>query len=392
MSQIVRPLAAVMLVQAMLMVATVTVPVLAPELAADTGIEPRWIGVYSSLVFAGALISIVLGGHLTRRFGAVTMSQIALAISGLALVATASGTLSVITVSAVIAGFGYGLATPAASQILAKISQPRQHGIVFSLKQSTVSLGGLVAGLLVPILVVGFGWKTATLFIGTLVLAACTLIHPLRRRHDDRQPPGSTTPVAPWRTIDYVLRHRRLRILALITLAFAAAQNSTNAIFVTYLVEKIGMPLVIAGIAFSTMQVTGMATRIFMGWLSDHFISATRLLGLIGLLIASMLSVMAFMDATWSTTTIFIVAGLTGIFVTGWSGVYLAEIARIVAPEDVAIATGGTVFFSFLGAAIGPSVFSGIIASTGNYGAAFLTIAAVAGSVGVLVLVTQRSL
>ena len=178
----------------------------------------------------------------------------------------------------------------------------------------------------------------------------------------------------------------------MITLAFAAAQNSTNAIFVTYLVEKIGMPLVIAGIAFSTMQVTGMATRIFMGWLSDHFISATRLLGLIGLLIASMLSVMAFMDATWSTTTIFIVAGLTGIFETGWSGVYLAEIARIVAPEDVAIATGGTVFFSFLGAAIGPSVFSGIIASTGNYGAAFLTIAAVAGSVGVLVLVTQRSL
>ena len=115
MTPIVWPLAAVMLVQAMLMVATVTVPVLAPELALATKIKPHWIGAYSSLVFVGALVSILLGGILARRFGAVTMSQIALGISGLALVATASGTVSTITISAVIAGFWYGLATPAAS-------------------------------------------------------------------------------------------------------------------------------------------------------------------------------------------------------------------------------------------------------------------------------------
>ena len=130
MTPIVWPLAAVMLVQAMLMVATVTAPVLAPELALATKIEPHWIGVYSSLVFVGALVSILLGGSLARRFGAVTMSQIALATSGLALVATAAGNLWAISVCAVVAGFGYGLATPAASQILAKICPawaPRHH-------------------------------------------------------------------------------------------------------------------------------------------------------------------------------------------------------------------------------------------------------------------------
>ena len=68
MTRIMWPLVAVMLVQAMLMVATVTVPVLAPALELDTGIESRWIGVYASLVFAGALVSIILGGPLARRF------------------------------------------------------------------------------------------------------------------------------------------------------------------------------------------------------------------------------------------------------------------------------------------------------------------------------------
>ena len=390
MTPIVWPLAAVMLVQAMLMVATVTVPVLAPELALATKIEPHWIGVYSSLVFVGALVSILLGGSLARRFGAVTMSQIALGISGLALIATASGTVSAITISAVIAGFGYGLATPAASQILANVTRPGRHGIVFSLKQSTVSLGGLIAGVLVPALVVGFGWRAATLFVGFLVIAGSVLIHPLRTSHDDRQPRGSTTLVAPLRSIMYVLNHPRLRILALITFTFAAAQNSTNAIFVTYLVEKIEVPLVLAGLIFSSMQITGMTTRIFLGWISDHFISAIRLLGIIGLLIAITLMALAFIKPTWSITNIFILAGLTGIFVTGWSGVYLAEIARVVTPEHVAIATGGTVFFSFFGAAIGPSIFSLIVAATNNYTPAFIAIGTAAGLVGVLVLRYQR--
>ena len=82
MTQIMWPLAAVMLVQASLMIAAVAVPVLAPELAVDTGIDAKWIGVYSSLVFAGALVSIILGGYLTRRFGAITMSQIAQVTAG----------------------------------------------------------------------------------------------------------------------------------------------------------------------------------------------------------------------------------------------------------------------------------------------------------------------
>ncbi len=81
MSPTVRPLAAVTLIQAMLMMAAATVPVLAPDLAADSGLAARWIGVYSSLVFAGAMGSIMVGGALTRRFGALAMTQVAAAIA-----------------------------------------------------------------------------------------------------------------------------------------------------------------------------------------------------------------------------------------------------------------------------------------------------------------------
>ena len=390
MTQIMWPLAAVMLVQASLMIAAVAVPVLAPELAVDTGIDAKWIGVYSSLVFAGALVSIILGGYLTRRFGAITMSQIALVTAGAALLATASGNIVVITVAAITVGVGYGLATPAASQILANVTQPGHRGVVFSLKQSTVSFGGLIAGLLVPILVVGFGWRTAILCVGLLVITTSLLIHPLRPSQDDRQPPGSPTLVLPWHYISYVLGHPKLRMLALITFTFAAAQNSMNAIFVTYLVTKFQISLVLAGTAFSTMQITGMLTRVVLGWATDRFLSATKLLGIIGLSIAIMFSILALVEGTWSMTVVFVIAAATGVFVGGWSGVSLAEIARVVDQKSVAIATSGTIFFSFLGAAVGPSLFSVLVARTNSFNPAFLTIAAAAAFVGILVLVTQN--
>ena len=392
MTQIMWPLAAVMLVQASLMIAAVAVPVLAPELAVDTGIDAKWIGVYSSLVFAGALVSIILGGYLTRRFGAITMSQIALVTAGVALLATASGNIAVITVAAITVGVGYGFATPAASQILANVTQPGHRGVVFSLKQSTVSFGGLIAGLLVPILVVGFGWRTAILCVGLLVITTSFLIQPLRPSQDDRQPPGSPTLVLPWHSISYVLGHPNLRMLALITFTFAAAQNSMNAIFVTYLVTNFQISLVLAGTAFSTMQITGMLTRVVLGWATDRFLSATKLLGMIGLSIAIMFSILALVEGTWSLTVVFVIAAATGVFVGGWSGVSLAEIARVVDQKNVATATSGTIFFSFLGAAVGPTLFSVLVARTDSFNSAFLTIAAAAAIVGVLVLVTQNGI
>ena len=163
-----------------------------------------------------------------------------------------------------------------------------------------------------------------------------------------------------------------------------------NAIFVTYLVTKFQISLVLAGTAFSTMQITGMLTRVVLGWATDRFLSATKLLGIIGLSIAIMFSILALVEGTWSMTVVFVIAAATGVFVGGWSGVSLAEIARVVDQKSVAIATSGTIFFSFLGAAVGPSLFSVLVARTDSFNPAFLTIAAAAAFVGILVLVTQN--
>ncbi len=176
-------------------------------------------------------------------------------------------------------------------------------------------------------------------------------------------------------------------MLAATAFTFAAAQIATTAIFVTYLVEKASLSLVGAGAAFAVMQLAGMVTRVLLGWASDRLISARTLLGLIGLAMAGALAALMLVSADWSVAAVFLTAAAVGVCVTGWPGIYLAEVARLVPQDQVAMATSGTMFFSFLGSVIGPAAFSVIVLA--GYAPGFAAIAAASGLVGLALLVTR---
>ena len=51
----------------------------------------------------------------------------------------------------------------------------------------------------------------------------------------------------------------------------------------------------------------------------------------------------------------------------GWNGVFLSEVVRLAEPDDVATATGGSLFFIYGGVVLGPSVMSGLITLSGDF-------------------------
>lgn len=378
-----RPLAATMLVQAMVATAVSTVPVLAPALADTYGVRASWIGFYSSLAFAGGIVSALLGGALVRRVGAVRCSQIALLVAAAALAATAGAALSGVAALAIVAGMGYGLATPAASHILARVTPAHRRGVVLSLKQAAVPLGGLIAGLAAPAAALAFGWRAAILCIVAVVFAAAVVIAPLRARLDaDRSPDSRLSIRTPLHAVGSVLRNRDLRSLTVAAFSFAAIQSSVFAVFTAFLVETAVLDLLHAGQAFAAMQAAGIVSRVVFGWLSDRVVGARTLLRGFAIGIAAVLLLASRVDPTWSFAGLIGLAASVGFVVAGWPGVYLAEIVRSVPMERVATATGGTVGFSFLGVVVGPASFSIVVAISGSYGPAFLAFAAFSVLIG----------
>ena len=154
-----------------------------------------------------------------------------------------------------------------------------------------------------------------------------------------------------------------------------AVQLSLFAFLVTYLVERVGLDLVTAGLLFSTMHGAGVVARVAWGWVSDHWIGARPLLAGLGAgIIASTAAAAAFSGA-WPIWGLAAVCAALGLTAAGWNGIYLAEVARVMPFEKIGAATGGMLMFTFVGIIVGPSSFGAIVAATESYALAFLAIA-----------------
>ena len=388
MPAVLAPLSAMMLVQTMTAMALVTVPVLTPEIAAALDIDTATVGLYQSVAFAGAALLALMSGSLVLRHGGVRVNQVSVVLSAIGLGLAITGAVPVIALGAILAGMGYGLATPAASHVLARATPMERRGLVFSIKQSAVPLGGLVAGVLFPPVAERFGWEAAIVLSSLMVLSAALFIQPLRARlDDDRNPAHRGWIGAPGQSIRLVLATPGLRPLVMVAFSFGAMQLSLFAFLVTYLVERVGLDLVTAGVLFAVMQGAGVVARIGWGWVSDRWVPARPLLAMLGIgTIASTLAAAAFSDA-WPLAGLAGVCVVLGLTAIGWNGIYLAEVARVVPIEKVGAATGGVIVFTFIGVVLGPSSFAAIVAMTGSYAAALIAIdALVLATVAALVI------
>ncbi len=388
--QVSRALAATLSVQAVVTMATLTVPVFAPAASADIGLDPSNIGIFASIIYVGAMASSLLSGGLSARYGAIRVSQIGLGISLVGLALTATASWQVMVASALLLGIGLGPATPASSHILARTTPAHLAGFVFSIKQTGVPLGGVLAGALVPLFVVHLGWRGAALAVAVICLACAVLIQPARRHFDTGLRRGGRafegSLLGPLRL---VLGLPELRRLAFASFVFAAIQQSFAVFLVTYLVAGLGMPFVKAGVTLAIGQAAGIVGRIMWGALADWIGKAQLVLGGLGLAMTGAGLAASAFTAEWPYAAIVAVCIVFGATAVGWNGVFLAEVARLAPDDQAGRATGGVLFFTFFGVVAAPPLFGVVASLTGSYGFGFIVLSVLTGIFG-LSLVVRR--
>ena len=168
-----------------------------------------------------------------------------------------------------------------------------------------------------------------------------------------------------------------LRRLAIASAIFSAVQFSFTAFFVTYLVERLTVPIGAAGLLMSLSLAASIATRLIWGWVAD-WITAIRVIGILSLGTAAVCALAPGMSPTWPLSVIGAVGISFGATALSWNGIYLAEIASLSSPEQVSAITGGAMVFTWIGALTGPAMFSVLLSTTGGYTTGFLVLSAMA--------------
>lgn len=386
------PLLLTLVIQAMVAMALLSLPVLAPVVAQALQVSPALVGLYVSVTYAGAMLATLMGGATVARMGAIRVSQWGLVLCALGLLLCAVPWLPAMALGAVLIGLGYGPITPASSHLLARTTPPHQMSFVFSIKQTGVPLGSMLAGAVVPTLALWGNWQLSLVAVAVVCLLCAWLSQSLRAELDsDRQSDARIRWGSLIEPIRLVLAHRALRTMAACSFMFSMVQLSLTTYLVTFLHDDLSYGLVAAGLALSATQLGGIGGRVVWGYVADRWLGARRML----LLLASMMALGALASAflTPDTPHSVVIAILLGFGASaiGWNGVYLAEVARRAPSGMASKATGGTLAFTFLGVVLGPPMFGVVSAVFGTYRAGFVGLMVMACTSGVVLYYSQRA-
>jgi MFS family permease len=351
-----------------------SIAAIAPEVAAGLGVDAILVGYQISLVYSFAMFTAPFAGWLVARWGALRTSQISLIASSLGAGLAALGWLESIVLASILIGFGYGLVNPASSHLLFQRTSEKDRSLVFSIKQTGVPLGGVIAGLVTPVLALVWGWQMAILFTLPLALILVLALQPLREEWDaDRD----TTPRSGLRIragAALLWKDPSLRGLSLGAFCFTTIQLSLVGFCVAFAVTELEFGLIAAGILLAVIQATGVLARLAMGWMADRLGDNAAIMIAAGWMSGGAALGFFLFGPQTPVSLVFLVAIIYSIGAIGWNGVFLAEVARRAPPGQIGAVTGMANVLTFGGVVVGPAFFVLMHGIFDSYGFAFLVL------------------
>ena len=337
----------------------------APLISMALNLSAVGVGAIASFAYLGALTTSRIAGRLTDRHGPAPVIAAGLLTMAAGNVVTGLARhAAILYVGILIAGFGYGSINPATT-VLSNPSSARRRGLVMSIKQSGVPLGGIVAGAVLPAVGLAFGWRLGFGVATALCLLLAVFVL-LRGRYEIQRPDLMTPP-------HRANRQLRLPWGYLYGLLIAGVQVSVFAFTAVYLVDVRGFSSSAAGLGVSTLLIGGVIGRLFWGWLSDlfahHRLLVLQLIGLLGALFLACLVA----SPAWLVAPVLIAVGICSV---GWNGVYIAVIAEAAETHRVGTSTGASLALINVGAIILPLAIGVLVRLTMSWVAGLLMMAA----------------
>ena len=376
-------------VQVLATFTTLSLAAIAPDVAAGLGVSPELVGFQVSLIYLGAAVMSTVAGFQLRRWGPIRVSQASLIFCAVGAALAVLPSLAAIAVGSLIIGFGYGMTNPAASELLLRLVPADRRNLIFSIKQTGVPIGGVLAGLTAPTISQSFGWQWAPAVAAISCFALVLLIQPLRTAWDADRDPTARFSERPFDAMTEVWKSPPLRWLSVSGFFYAAVQLCLATFVVTLLVTDAGFGLIEAGAVLAVVQAAGVVGRVGWGWVADrlgHGLAVLIIMG--GACVTGALLVMAVSQA-WGTAAIYILFALFGINALGWTGVFQVEAARYASPGKLGAVIGGITAPAYGGVIVGPAVFSIAFVAIGSYTTTFALVALFA-VLGMLSLVMVR--
>ena len=378
------PLAAVLVIQTTATILSRIVTTLAPPMLAAHGWSPGMIGWLASLNTVGSVAFLMAGTPLIHRLGSIRSLQMGMAVGVFGSLMLVLPLDLAAMAGSFLMGLCYGPSVSGGGDVLQRLSPPQHRNLLFSIKQAGVPLGGVLAGLLLPLAAAGLGWQGAILATALLPVLTIIAVQPMRDSVDAGRDKSRRLTVSTFLSISNLTRPLTvltkapgLFAVGMAGCFMAIGQGAWFAFLVTYAAVELHFPLALAGALFATMQTVSIGGRMLLGWVSDRMMPGITVLRLCCLASAAATAVLALSGPDWPIWSLFALAAIAGIAVSSWNGVQNAEMARRAPPGMIAETMAGGTVLIFMGYIVGPPLFGAVSMISGGMSAGFMLNAAI---------------
>lgn len=325
------------------------------RIRADLGLALGATGLAVGLFFGVSAVSVSFAGRFADARGVAAAMRLgaAITIGGSLLVVSANTSATPVFIGLAVCGLGNSLVSPAASRLIFHATRSERRGLMFGVKQASISIGIMLAGLALPTLANSYGWRSAFLFTVALTLPVVL-----------RPPPDFASEdvniVGPRRVVARESGHGDAGWTLLfqgLVFGFGIGSLLTLSTYVVDLLVGVGYGVGTAGIVLSIGALGSVLLRLVLGWLVDlRPRTAMPLSGLCILLGSGGFAVMSF-GAAGGIPAVVVAAAVFVAYTLGWgwTGLVLFDIAHNN-PMSVAGSTGIVLIGSGLGGSLGPPI------------------------------------
>lgn len=339
---------------------------LLPFIHEDLLLSNTKLGLFTSILYLGALISGIPSGFFSDRWGVPAAISAGLVIQGIFMGFVAFiSSFYLMVFMLFIAGLGYGSVNPATSIGIIKWFETKWRATAMAIKQMGFTAGNMAAAALLPAIAEIVGWRNTIVIIAISVFS-CGVInyfcYPAKFKKNYKcvnKPSGSTSlkkNKAAW-------KNKQIIFWSVLSVFFAAVQLSGTVYMTVYLVDRFEYSKVMAGMFLSITQGGGALGRLIWGRISDLYFSDHREkeIILVGFIAASTCIAFGILPVNTNLVVMGIVAVVFGFTAIGFNVLFLTHIGEIAGPEKAGQAIGFWVTIAYIGAVISPPLFGMVV-------------------------------
>ena len=349
--------------------AALAVAPLAPVLLDALDLTRAQVGLFVPAIYLGGVLMSMPAGWITDRLGVRATLGAGLLLEALMIALAGEAPRFTVLLACLFgAGVGFSVVNPTTGKAIIERFPLRERGLAMGIKQTGLTLGGMLAAFTLPAVALRWGWQAAFTVAG-----ACAALGALAGLMSGRGP--GTVAARPtvqnpprFAEVGEFLRNRSFVVLLLSGFTMALTQSSLLAYFALYARDHLGYGVVAAGSLLAAAQAGGTVSRLAWGAISDRLFGGRRRPCLIINASVGAAACLVFaLGLPLPGPVAALVAFVFGAGAFGWTGLYLALAAEVGGARYAGLLTGVAVTCAWSGILVGPALFGAALETLGSY-------------------------